>query len=223
MLSRPERKTKLVPKQTGIDEYMIRLLIGLVAISIPFFPRYISNVPITSISASYHVGGWARDIFVGSLYVIFALLLSYNGRSLSQMFHSKIAAVAALCVAMFPCKCGSHPEIIPNFHGISACIMFLILVYFCWEFFRRARSKNTKTASFRAIIYVIMGAIIIASIFILLINHFLDDQISTIITRLTYYCETAALVAFGIAWFTASQLKPIIKFKEYYAHQTPGT
>ena len=146
MHSKPERKTKLVPKIAMVDEYMIRLLIGLVAISIPFFPRYLANVPITSISASYHVGGWPRDIFVGSLYVIFALLLSYNGRSLSQMIHSKIAAVAALCVAMFPCNCDGHAEIIPNFHGISACIMFLILVYFCWEFFCSARSKkNSKT------------------------------------------------------------------------------
>lgn len=43
---------------------------------------------------------------------------------------SKVAALAAICVAMFPCGCDSHPQIIPMVHYIAAAVMFSILAVF---------------------------------------------------------------------------------------------
>lgn len=198
------------PKRIEIDHHTIKLIMGIIAISLAALTSFFSDTPIQSISASYHEGGWARDIFVGFLFTICALMLAYNGRSTYEMVCSKIAAMAALAVALFPCKCGDHEEIIVNAHGIAAFIMFSVLVIFCYLFFRRASSKGHPQARVRAIIYAICGVTIVATMLILLIDHIIDGRISLKITRLTYYCEAAALVAYGVAWLVASRIIPII-------------
>jgi hypothetical protein len=198
------------PKRIEIDHHTIKLIIGLCAISLASLTSFFSDTPIQSISASYYEDGWARNIFVGFLFAISAFLFAYNGNTFFEMIYSKIAAIAALGVAMFPCKCGCHTEIIPNIHGISAAIMFLILVFFCYSFFRRARGKNTFQAKIREFIYIICGICITISILLLVIDHLFDNIISLKISRLTFYCEAAGLIAFGIAWLTASRIIPVI-------------
>lgn len=61
--------------------------------------------PLTSISESYFAGDWSRNIFVGFLFAISAFLLSYNGQTRAHMVLSRVAALAGLGVAMFPCQC----------------------------------------------------------------------------------------------------------------------
>ena len=64
-------------------------------------------------------GPWPRDIFVGSLFAISAFMLAYNGLSEPEMWLAKVASVAALGVAMFPCQCVDLTrEIIPRVHLI---------------------------------------------------------------------------------------------------------
>ncbi|MEZ4550143.1 MAG: hypothetical protein R2874_06620 [Desulfobacterales bacterium] len=112
-------------KQTEIDLYSIRLIVGLIAVSLAVLVDYFAPNDLRSISAAYHEGGWSRDVFVGFLFAVSAFLLSYNGRSALQMVLSKIAAFAALGLLQFPCKCGSYPEIIPHMHGILChCSVF---------------------------------------------------------------------------------------------------
>ena len=202
------------PARDEIDHRTIKLLVGLIAISLANLTSFFSETAIQSISDSYHVGGWSRDIFVGFLFAISAFLLAYNGRSTGEMVLSKIAAIAAMGVAMFPCNCGSHPEIIPHVHAISAAVMFLILALFCYLFFRRARDKGHSQARLRACIYAICGMTIVASIVIMAVDHFSGGIISSRISRLTFYGERAGLVAFGISWLTASRVLPILTSKE---------
>ena len=200
----------LSPPKTEIDHYTIKLIVGLIAISLAALTSVFSENAIESISASYHEGGWARDIFVGFLFAISAFLLAYNGRSTTQMRLSKVAAFAAMGIAMFPCKCEYHPEIIPYVHGISAAVMFLVLAFFCYTFYFRALEKNTIPGKWRAAVYAICGIIIVASILILAVDHLFDGAIRSRIVRLTFYGESAGLVAFGIAWLVASRVLPII-------------
>lgn len=202
------------PNRTEIDHHTIKLIIGLIAISLATLTSFFSDTPLQSISASYYEDGWSRNIFVGFLFAISAFLLAYNGRSTREMVLSKIAALAALGVAMFPCQCGNHLEIIPNVHGISAAVMFLVLAVFCNIFFRRARAKGHPQARFRATIYALCGSTIIMSIVIMATDYFLDGIISAKINRLTFYGESAGLIAFGIAWLTASRILPLITSKE---------
>jgi hypothetical protein len=202
MLFRPERYE--------INHRTIKLLIGLIAISLANVTAFFSSTPIASISASYYDEDWARDFLVGSLFAISAFLFAYNGRSSREMLLSKIAAVSALGVALFPCKCGDHPQLIPGVHVISAAIMFVVLALFCYTFYRRAKAKGHRQANWRAGIYVVCGLAIVASIALLALDHFLGGVISAKVVRLTFYCERAALIAFGISWLTASHVLPVI-------------
>ena len=202
------------PVKSEIDEHTGKLIVGVIATSLASLTSYFSVDPLESISASYYDKFWARDIFVGFLYAISAFLLAYNGRSKRQMVLSKIAAFSAIGVAMFPCKCGTHEEIIANVHGLSALTMFLILAIFCYTFFKRAKTKQSKQAKVRAYIYAVCGITIIISILILGYDNLSNYSISSKITRLTFYGENAGLIAFGIAWLTASRMLPLLTGKE---------
>lgn len=204
----------LKPTRVEIDHHTIRLLVGVIAISLATLTSIFSDTPLKSISASYHEDGWSSDIFVGFLFAISAFLLAYNGRSVFEMVLSKIASISALGVALFPCSCGGHQEIIPHVHYVSATIMFLILVAFCYSFFKRARSKGHTQAVFRMYIYTICGFTILISIALIGLDIILDEAISSRIIRLTFFCEAVALIAFGIAWLTASRILPLITSKK---------
>jgi peptidoglycan biosynthesis protein MviN/MurJ (putative lipid II flippase) len=126
------------------------------------------------------------------------------------MLLSKVAALAALGVALFPCGCGTHEEIVPYVHYISAAAMFIVLACLCGIFFKRARLKGHREAKWRSYIYAVCGITIVIVIAVLAIDHFAGDPISSRIPRLTFYGERAGLVAFGISWLVASRALPFI-------------
>ena len=90
----------------------MKLIVGVIAMSLAFLTNFFASSNISSISAAYHEGGWSQNFFVGFLFAISAFLLAYNGESRSEMILSKVAAVAALGVALFPCECGVHDQVI---------------------------------------------------------------------------------------------------------------
>lgn len=212
------------PKKEEIDHRTMKLLVGLMAFSLGSLTSFFADSKITSISASYYEGGWSQSILVGFLFAIAAFLLAYNGLSRSEMLMSKFAAAAALGVALFPCGCNGHAEIIPHFHFGSAAVMFLILTYFCFLFYQRARAKGHTEANRRAFIYVLCGIVIIASILMMVFDRTSGGVLSSRISRLVFYCESAALVAFGISWLTASRVFPILtKSDERFSPLGTGT
>jgi len=196
------------PKREEIDHLTIKFVVGLVAVSLAPLTDFFSKSSITSISAAYYEGGWSQTIFIGFLFAIAAFLLAYNGFSRTDMLLSKLAAAAALGVAMFPCECDNHIEIIPYVHYISAATMFLILVYFCYSFYRRALSKGHKEANRRACVYVVCGIAIILSILTIAFDKLSSGILSSKVPRLIFYGESTGLVAFGVSWFTASRVLP---------------
>ena len=206
-----------------IDEHTMKLIVGLIAFLLPVLTNYFSQEDLKAISASYHAGFWSRDIFVGCLFAISAFLLSYNGKPplpgqealnifdqllISQSFQkfiSKVAAFAAIGVAIFPCRCGDHIEIIPKVHGLSTFLMFMILSIFCFVFYKRAKIKSHWHAKVRAFFYVACGAGIIVCILIIGIHNSISDAETISDSRLTFWIELSALYAFGTSWFLASQ------------------
>lgn len=202
------------PKREEIDHRTIKLIVGLIAISLASLTSLFASTPISSISDSYYEVGWSQSIFTGFLFAISAFLLAYNGESRSEMLLSKLAAVAALGVALFPCGCGTHPEFIPHVHAISAATMFLILAYFCYMFFRRAKDKGHPQAKARAGIYAACGIAILLAILALAIDNLFPQSLSAHIPRLRFYGEATGLVAFGISWLTASRVLPGITRKD---------
>jgi len=198
------------PKRQEIDHRTIKLIVGVAAISLAGLTSYFASSAITSISASYHEGGWSQTIFVGFLFAVAAFLLAFNGVSQTDMILSKVASLAALGVAMFPCECGGHAEIIAHVHGVSAAVMFLILAYFCHGFFRRARAKGHPQAQARATVYAFCGIAMLVSIAVLALDHLSGGAFSARVPRLTYYGEATSLVSFGISWLTASRVLPVL-------------
>lgn len=184
-----------------------RLFIGLVAISLPFLANFLSGEPrIPSISASYYAGDWPRNIFVGFLIAISALFLVYHGRNRHEYHLSNIAAVAAFTIATFP----EHQRHLEWVHSLASVVMFVTLALFCYQFYKSARSKTYPEAKIRAFIYAACGIIIIASIALVALRSPLKDSFLSEIDRLIFYCETAGLLAFGIAWLVASRIIPVI-------------
>ena len=204
----------IYPRRQEIDHRTIKLTIGVIALTLAGLTSSFSNAKITSISASYYEGGWAQSIFIGFLFAIAALMLAYNGMSKTEMILSKLASFAGAGVAMFPCGCGSHTELIPYVHSASASIMFLILAYFCYKFYLRAKDKPNKEARLRAVIYGICGFAILLSIFTLGLDSFTGEALSKITPRLTFYGEATGLIAFGISWLTASRTIPMLTKKD---------
>lgn len=198
------------PGRPEIDHHTTKLVVGVIALSLGHLTNLFADTPLASISASYYAGGWSQSVFIGFLFATAAFLLAYNGHSTPEMLVSKVAAGAALGVALFPCKCGSHEELVPHVHAVASAVMFLILTYFCYCFFRRAWAKQHRQARARAYIYAACGAAMAVSILVLTVDQLSGGSVSAIDPRLTFHGEYASLVAFGISWLTASRMVPFI-------------
>ncbi len=75
-----------------IDHHTLKLIVGVMAISLALLTAIFSDTPLDSISDAYYEVGKSRDILVGFLFAIAAFLLAYNGRSKRELVLSKIAA-----------------------------------------------------------------------------------------------------------------------------------
>lgn len=158
--------------KVSIDVRTLRLLIGGIAIGLAILVQAVSPWPLTSISGSYFSGDWPRNFFVGCLFFIAGFLIAYNGKQRIEAWLSKIAAIAAIGVATFPCDCAveakrrgtemlqclgesadRYPEVsqclmrfqeIKGAHYVSALVMFGILAAFCYIFYARAKKKRDE-------------------------------------------------------------------------------
>ena len=202
------------PFPPEINQYTIKFLIGFVALALPVVELLLSRGTISSISASYWYdagGPWPRNIFVGALFAIAALLASYNGTSEMQLVLGKAAAVAAVVIAMFPCYCGDMThEIISGVHGAAAGVMFAVLAWFCWDFIHRAKTKlhdNRRTGAKRRIgIYSTCGVGMLIAVVLFIAHAVLPKNESN--EYLVFWGETFGLVSFGVSWLTASRKLP---------------
>ncbi|EER62153.1 hypothetical protein AcdelDRAFT_0275 [Acidovorax delafieldii 2AN] len=202
------------PKTAEINQLTMKLIVGVIAVVIASVTSFVSTLdrPLTSISESYFAGDWSRNIFVGFLFAISAFLLSYNGQTRAHMVLSRVAALAGLGVAMFPCKCRGGEEIIPYVHYASAAVMFAVLAYFCIEFYRHARSKGHRQAGWRAKIYLACFWTMVVAMVALFVNGVWGEtlEIETRIPRIVFYGEAMALSAFGVCWLVASRVLPVL-------------
>ena len=198
------------PRRPEIDHRTLKLIVGTVALTLAFLTSAFAMAPLTSISESYWEGGPSQAIFIGFLFAIASFMLAFNGRSKTEMVMSKIAAMAALGVAMFPCICDCHPSRTGNLHYISASVMFLVLVFFCYAFYTRAKAKAHAEARVRAGVYVICGLAILLAMAVMAIDGMTRGRLGAGFPTLTFWCETTGLVAFGISWLFASHVLPAV-------------
>lgn len=197
-------------KLKQIDDHVLKLIVGLVALSLASLTAWLSHDRIGSISASYYEDGWARDFFIGFLFAISSFLFAYNGDGAGEMILSKIAALAALGIVLFPCRCGQPSDLTTYVHFTLAAIMFVVLAGFCGIFYKRAQVKGHRQAKWRSYIYAACAMTIILVIAVLGIDGFTGQHLGSKLPRLTFYGESAGLSAFGISWLVASRVIPLI-------------
>lgn len=195
------------------DYRLLRLVIGLIALSLPVVVTVLAPEPLQSISASYHEGG--RDAFVGMLFAVGTLMLAYNGHSDRESIASKVAAVAAIVVAVFPTTCDDCKMDLTRsatIHFVAALVLFSILAYFCFGPFRRRikdPDQGTKQQR-RSGIYLTCGWLIVLSMVAIGLGKLLLVEQTYRQLRVTYFGEFTALVAFGLAWFVAGKVLSVL-------------
>ncbi len=198
------------------DYRTLRLLIGLIAFALPFVADMLATIPIASISGSYYTD--ARDAFVGMLFVVGAFLWAYNGHTPKQRRASKIASIAAICIALFPTACElCDANIIPDscvscetsyisvIHYISAGLLFSILAYFCLGPFREKTKGQPGQKGRRGHVYFVCGWVMVICILTALAANFILSEEAAKAWKVTYWAEAVAMCAFGIAWFVAGK------------------
>jgi len=198
-----------------VDEHILKLIIGVIAHTLAFTTTTTASKPLESISASYHAGGFSRDIFVGSLFAVAGIMIAHNGSSGTETILSKIAAIAALGVALFPCRCGGAMESVPFVHYTSAGVLFMVLAGFCFSFYQRVKVKTWSEAKVRGKVYVLCGSVIVLVLVVLGGDFLFDRALTHKFSRLVFYGEAFGLIAFGISWIVSSRTLPWITSTGY--------
>ena len=191
------------------DYKALRLMVGVIAFTLPFLVTLVAQTQLASISASYYTE--ARDYFVGLLFVVGALMLAYNGHSTRESLASKGAALCAVIAALLPTasECGvSNPGSI--IHTVAATALFLILAYFCFGPFRENTKGEAGKPGVRAKLYFMCGCVMVACMLVGLLGKLILSCETIGALSLIYWVEATALAAFGFAWIVAGKIIPLI-------------
>jgi len=191
-----------------IDHRALKIMIAVVAFTLANITSVLANDSIRSISEAYKYGGWARDVLVGAMFAVAAFMFAYNGYRPLERVLTKATAVAALGVALFPGEVEPEGSLTQTVHTVASLIMFSTLAGLCGVFYQRAKRKNLMRANRRALLYAICGWVMLASMLVVVVDHFLGEPLLTRFPRLVFHCERVALLAFGTAWLAAGHIVP---------------
>ena len=191
----------------------LRLLMGLIALSLPIIVTAMAGKSLTSISASYYSD--ARDMFVGLLFVVGSFLFAYNGHSEKEALASKAASISALLVASFPTACdGCQSGFVSSIHYSAAAMLFSALAYFCFIPFRRGVKGASGKKGRRNVIYLVCGSIMVGCMVVVFVaNQALPEQV-LVEWRVTYFGEAIALLAFGVSWIVSGKAFKLVADEE---------
>ena len=193
-----------------IDHRVIKLVVGLIAISMAFFVQLASGELLHSISESYHYR--ARDWFVGLLFAVAALFLSFKGENRFERRLTLLASACAALVAVAPCECGHPSTILSVFHFPAAAGVFAILGYFCWRFRRTAMTKVVRypEAKNRVRVYSICLLGMVGCGLMGVAYAVARNAIDELFPNYIFWLEALGLVSFGTSWLTASRTLPLL-------------
>ena len=197
------------PKQPIFDYRVLRAVMGAVAFALPFAVTMIASDRLPSVSAAYY--SESRDVFVGMMFIVGAFLLAYNGHTNLQAAASKIAAIAAACIAILPTsKICETSTWVSTTHTVAAVVLLAILAFFCLGPFRAATLGRGVKQNRRALIYIGCGLVMIGAILFGAYGMLAMDCQARADSRIIYWVEAIALAAFGVAWFVAGKMVPFL-------------
>jgi hypothetical protein len=156
-----------------------------------------------SISAYYYTE--MRNVLVGSLCAIGVFLISYRPTTVDDVI-STLAGVFAIGVALFPTAASGHPDPaafrIAVVHTICATSLFLTLAAISYFRFPKpdpGTQLSDPAKKRRNVLYRTCGLIIAACVLVAVLDVLIGDARTTPSTRL-FWLESAAVMAFGLAW-----------------------
>ena len=214
-------------KQTK-DDYIIsylllRQLIGVLGIMLPFAlifgNHWLGNESWLQPSISHYFYSYMHFAFVGVLFILGAVLISYREKEYKLANRvSNFAGFFAFCVAVFPTKIDGFNDdayIITSewekwfnwLHFGSAFLLFSCFAIFCFVIFQKS-DKNISSSEFdkkkilRNKIYTACGwGIVFSIVMIGGCSLFKDDaEQNKFIEYSTFIFETTALLCFGNSW-----------------------
>jgi hypothetical protein len=196
-------------RQPVFEYRTLRLLVGIIMFALPVVVLIFSSfTPLSSISVSYHSG--ARDVLVGSLFMIGALLIAYRGYDPIEDWIANLGAGAAIVAALCPISCDACPiDTMSIFHAIAGTLLFSTIAYFCLGPFKQnAKKRNSYKAQQRVRLYTICGWVIIVCVLVIAIVQIPAAAELKRVWLLAFWAEFFALWAFGFAWIVASKFLP---------------
>jgi hypothetical protein len=184
----------------------------LLAVIFPFLlwigGKVLSNLPLQgSMSAYYHgAGGAMRDVFVGILFAVGALLYLYKGFTTLENYALNLAGAFAIGVALFPMEweCGAECKKF-SLHGTFAVLLFLCIAYVC--LFRasdtlRLMENQAKVKRYR-VAYRLLGAgMIVSPAIAWLLTIVLQPRAEE--RSIVFFVEAVAVFVFAAYWLVKS-------------------
>lgn len=178
-----------------------------------------------SLSAYYHSP--ARDLFVGTLFVVGVLLMTYlaGQRNTWDFWLSLVAGVAALGVALLPtprpglpegaARCGAEPRprgcsgvqqalgetVTGVLHFVSAGVFILCLAAMCFLFARRAVRFDGAVGIAR--LFRGAGVLIVLAVAWAGLGSLAGIEVDGM--EALYLGEVVAVYAFGVCWFVTGR------------------
>lgn len=211
---------------------LIRTVVGLLGVALPTVLLLADWLLLGgeaelrgSLSAYYHSP--ARDVFVGILFVVGVLLMTYlaGQRDTWDFWLSLVAGLAALGVALLPTprpglpeaarRCGEEPRppgcsgvqqalgetLTGVLHFVLAAIFILCLAAMCFLFARRAARHDGAVGVARLLRGA--GVVILLAVAWAGVGSLADIEVDGL--EALYLGEVVAIYAFGLCWFVTGR------------------
>lgn len=195
---------------TNVDYLVLRRTLGILGIALPIV-LVMGNSFVMQESISHFYYTKMSVVFTGTLIAFGLFLLSYRGYDkkdselISDNIITNIAGVMAFFVALVPTACAEcslevpngHDNVVKNsIHLISAGLFIVIMGYMSFSQFTKSDKTDSLTKK-RNRLFRICGVVIWLAVLALIIKFSIDFNV---FANYIFWCETVALIAFGIAW-----------------------
>lgn len=192
-----------------INTVRLRVVLGVLAIALPWIVALLNKGIPESISATYYVPECVTP-FMGILVSSSVILMCYKGYDLQDDIILTLSGIMGLGICLFPTVTNQFDYVgtfhLPvatsaNLHNIFAIIFFALLSYNSFFLFTKGDATPTKNKKIRNIIYRVCAVGMLASFSIMLLPYF-PIQI--------WLVETIALSFFGLSFLTKADVFPFL-------------
>lgn len=208
-----------------LSYYFMRRAVGLTALSLPFVlalghmvtallgPAHALPHPLIQRTISDYYFTPMRNYYVGALCAIGAFLASSQGYDLHDEITGYLAGGFTFGVAFFPSFDPYTSRYSPRdvelgfTHTVFAALMFLVLGYICIFLFRKSSPERpfTRHKRNRNRIYGVCGLTLIVCMAVMVGLSIRSTVERRHPSHLLFWCESLALIAFGVAWLTKGE------------------